>query len=38
MDSENQKISVGKLLFEKDFPQENVGFVKDDSFHSDTFL
>jgi len=29
MDSENQKISVGKILFEKDFPQESVGFIKD---------
>jgi len=27
--SENQKISVGKILFEKDFPQESVGFIKD---------
>jgi len=38
MDSENQKISVGKILFEKDFPQESVGFVKDYCFHSDMFL
>jgi hypothetical protein len=29
MDSENQKISVGKILFEKDFPQESVGLIKD---------
>jgi len=38
MDSENQKISVGKILFEKDFHQQSVGFIKDSSFHSDTFL
>jgi hypothetical protein len=34
----SQKISVGKILFERDFPQESVGFVKDGSFYSDTFL
>jgi hypothetical protein len=29
MDNENQKISVGKILFEKDFNQQSVGFIKD---------
>jgi len=38
MDSEKQKISVGKILFEKNFNQQIVGFIKDCRFCSDTFL
>jgi hypothetical protein len=26
---ESQKKSVGKILFEKDFPQESVGLIKE---------
>jgi hypothetical protein len=29
MSDESQKKSVGKILFEKDFPQESVGFIKE---------
>jgi hypothetical protein len=28
MSDENQKKSVGKILFEKDLSQESVGFIK----------
>jgi len=29
MSDESQKKSVGKILFEKDFLQESVGFIKE---------
>jgi hypothetical protein len=32
MSDESQKKSVGKILFEKDLPQESVGFIKEYKF------